>query len=184
MDNCVVIIDNSNVWIEGQKFSAKLKGQVKTNPADRDICDPSWRIDFGNLLKEVAEGKTIIKAILVGSRPPQNDSVWVAAKSHGFEVIVHDRSSAGKEKAVDTEIVAQGTEIVCTQSTPAILKLLSGDRDFIPLINIATKRNWETEMWAFTNAFTYGGQMAQSVTRIKPIDKIFNKVGHNEYQWP
>ncbi|MBW6475090.1 MAG: NYN domain-containing protein [Anaerolineaceae bacterium] len=174
MKKCLIIIDNSNVWIEGQKFSAKQKGQVKANPCDKDVCDPSWRIDFGNLLNEVAEGKTIIKAILVGSRPPQNDSVWDAARNNGFEVIVHDRDTFGKEKAVDTEIVAQGTEVICTQKEPAVLKLLSGDRDFIPLVNIATKRNWETEMWAFTNAFTYGGQMAQSVSRIKPLDHIFS----------
>ena len=64
------------------------------------------------------------------------------------------------------------------------MKLLSGDRDFIPLINIATKRNWETEMWSFTNAFTYAGQMAQTVTRIKPLDNILDRIGHNEYEWP
>lgn len=184
MESCVIIIDNSNVWIEGQKFSAKNKGLVKKEFDDKDICDPSWRIDFGNLLNEVSEGKRILEAILVGSRPPQSDSIWQAAKSHGFKVYVHDRNSAGKEKAVDTEIVAQGTEIICTQPAPAILKLLSGDRDFIPLINIASRRNWETEMWAFTNSFSYGGQMAQSVTRIKPLDNVFNKIGHNEFPWP
>lgn len=184
MENCVIIIDNSNVWIEGQKFSARLKGRVKTGPTEKDICDPSWRIDFGRLLMEVAEGKTIQNAILVGSRPPQNDSVWEAAKRSGFQVLVHDRNAAGKEKAVDTEIVAQGTEIVCTSGSPAILKLLSGDRDFIPLVKIATRWKWETEMWAFKNAFSYHGQMAQSVTRIKPLDSIFDKVGHHEFAWP
>lgn len=184
MDKCVIIIDNSNVWIEGQKFSAKKKGQVKHNSDDKDICDPSWRIDFGNLLKEVSEGLPIIKATLVGSIPPQSDTIWSAAKKQGFEVFVHDRNSAGKEKAVDTEIVAQGTEIICTQTQPAIFKLLSGDRDFIPLINIANKRGWETEMWAFSNSFTSGGQMAQSVTRIRPLDAIFDKIGHNEFDWP
>ena len=154
MDKCVIIIDNSNVWIEGQKFSAKRKGHTKSNIEDKDICDPSWRIDFGNLLSEISESKPIIKAVLVGSRPPQTDTIWEAAKQHGFEVYIHDRNSAGKEKAVDTEIVAQGTEIICMEKEPAIFKLLSGDRDFIPLINIANKRGWETEMWAFTNSFT------------------------------
>jgi len=184
MDRCVIVIDNSNVWIEGQKYSAKRKGYVKAANDERDICDPSWRIDFGNLLTEISEGNTIIKAILVGSRPPQSDSIWKAALSYGFDVFVHDRNSSGKEKAVDTEIVAQGTETICMETTPAILKLLSGDRDFIPLINIANRRGWETEMWAFTNSFTYGGQMAQSVTRTRPLDVVFDKIGHNEFQWP
>jgi uncharacterized LabA/DUF88 family protein len=168
MNKCVIVIDNSNVWIEGQKFSAGKKGVVKASAEEKDICDPSWRIDFGNLLHEVSEGKEIIKAILVGSRPPQSDTIWKAAENYGFDVFVHDRNSSGKEKAVDTEIVAQGTEVICTEQNPAIFKLLSGDRDFIPLINMANKRKWETEMWAFTNSFTSVGQMAQSVTRIIP----------------
>jgi uncharacterized LabA/DUF88 family protein len=62
--------------------------------------------------------------------------------------------------------------------------LLSGDRDFIPLINIANNRKWETEMWAFSNAFSEHGQMAQSVTRVKPLDGIFNKIGRFEFTWP
>lgn len=184
MNECVVIIDNSNIWIEGQKFSAKRKGQERLQSDDKDICDPSWRIDFGKLLAEVAEGNEIIKAILVGSRPPQHDSVWESARSFGFDVTVHDRNYQGKEKAVDTEIVAQGTELVCTHHQPAILKLLSGDRDFVPLINIASRRGWETEMWAFSNSFTYSGQMAQSVDRIKPLDQVFDKIGICTFQWP
>lgn len=184
MEKCIIVIDNSNVFIEGQKFSAKQKGIVKANPEDKDICDPSWRIDFGKLLAQVAEGKTVTHAILVGSRPPHNDFIWEAARRSGFVVTVHDRDFSGKEKAVDTELVAQATEIVCTSTEPAILKLLSGDRDFIPLINIASRRGWETEMWAFTNAFTSSGQMAQTVNKIKPLDAVFAEIGHNEFPWP
>ena len=165
MEECVIIVDNSNVWIEGKKFSAREKG-IKTGD------DPSWRIDFGKLLSTVAEKRMIRKAVLVGSRPPKEDYV-----------IVHDRNAVGKEKAVDTEIVARGTEIICTTS-PCVLKLLSGDRDFIPLIRIATNRGWETEMWAFTNAFKENGEMAQTVTRIKPLDHVFNEIGRYEFEWP
>ena len=93
---------------------------MKAKYEDKYICNPSWRIDFGNLLAEISEGKKIIKAILVGSRPPQNDIIWKAAEYSGFEAFVHDRNAAGKEKAVDTEIVAQGTEIIVMQPEPAI----------------------------------------------------------------
>ncbi|MDE5814928.1 MAG: NYN domain-containing protein [Alistipes sp.] len=176
MKECVIIVDNSNVWIEGKKYSARKKN-IKVGD------DPSWRIDFGKLLSTVANGQPIRNAILVGSRPPQNDSVWNAAKQNGFSVIVHDRNCVGKEKSVDTELVAQGTKIVCTSSA-GTLKLLSGDRDFIPLINIATELRWETEMWAFSNAFQQTGVMAQSVTRINSLDNVFSKIGHCEFKWP
>jgi uncharacterized LabA/DUF88 family protein len=184
MDKCIIIIDNSNIWIEGQKLSAYKKGQIKSSPSEKDICDPSWRYDFGKALTSISEGKQILKAILVGSRPPAHDSVWTSAKAHGFEVFVHDRNSAGKEKSVDTEIVAQGTEFICSQSEPAILKLVSGDRDFIPLIKVAERRGWETEMWAFTNAFSVKGEMAQTVARVKPLNTIFDEIGHCAFEWP
>ena len=182
--DCVILVDNSNVFIEGQKYSAKTKGMVRA-PADmHDPQDPSWRIDFGSLIRKVSEGIPILKAILVGSTPPQSDSIWQAARDGGFEVITHERSPSGKEKAVDTEIVAKGTEIICTTAEPAILKLLSGDRDFIPLIRIASGRAWETEMWAFSSAFSAYGEMAQSVTRIKPLDTVFSDIGGNAFVWP
>ena len=182
MNECIIIVDNSNVWIEGKKFSAKIKG-VKPLQNGKHIDDPSWRIDFGKLLTVVAGEQKIREAILVGSRPPLSDTIWKAAKEKGFKVIVHNRNSMGKEKAVDTEIVAQGTEIICT-SNAATLKLLSGDRDFIPFIHIATKRGWETEMWAFTNAFQGNGEMAQTVTHIQPLDNVFSEIGWNEFDWP
>lgn len=177
MEECVIIVDNSNIWIEGKKYSARQKG-IEIGD------DPSWRIDFGKLLTVVAEGQKINKAILVGSRPPVNDSLWNAMGKQGLQVIVHDRNSAGKEKAVDTELVAQGTEIICTTSQPCVLKLLSGDSDFMPLINMASKRDWETEMWAFSNAFNEYGEMAQSVGKCKPLDNVFDKIGRYEFEWP
>lgn len=174
MEECVIIVDNSNIWIEGMKYSANLKGLVSVD--GKEPCDFKWRIDFGNLLNKVAEGKTIRKAILVGSRPPKNDSLWNTAKRRGFEVIVHDRNSENKEKAVDTELVAQGVELICT-TEPAILKILSGDSDFLPLVKIADGRGWETEMWAFPSAYRLVGNMATSVDRIQPLDAIFNEIG-------
>jgi hypothetical protein len=115
-DKCVVLVDNSNIFIEGQKYSARLKG-IGVDPATgRQPGDPSWRINFAALLAELAGARKIHKALLVRSRPPQNDGVWEAAKHQGFEVVVHDRSADNREKAVDTELVAQGTEIICTTS--------------------------------------------------------------------
>jgi uncharacterized LabA/DUF88 family protein len=180
----VIVVDNSNIFIEGQKFSAKKKGIVKQNINDRDPQDPSWRIDFGSLLKAVAEGRTVHHAILVGSRPPQNDSVWAAAQNSGFQVTVHDRNSQNEEKAVDTELVAQGTEIICTTPGSMDLAILSGDRDFLPLVNVAHRRNWKVEMWAFKNAYRDNGQMAMTVDQIRPLDDVFIQIGVNAFEWP
>ena len=180
----MIVVDNSNIFIEGQKYSAGVKGIKKASPTDRDPCDPSWRLDFGGLLASLAEGRKIRAAILVGSRPPKNDSVWQAAQAQGFKVTVHDRGADNKEKAVDTELVAQGTEIICTEPKPMVLVIGSGDRDFIPLVKVAQRRGWEVEMKAFSTAYNPHGEMATSVDRIKSLDGEFAKIGRNEFDWP
>lgn len=181
---CVVLVDNSNIFIEGQKFSATQKGFDIDPTTGRKITDPSWRIDFAELLSALADGRTIHSAILVGSRPPQNDGVWEAAKSQGFEVIVHNRSADNKEKAVDTELVARGAEIIVSAPEPMDLIIVSGDRDFIPLVGVAHRRGWSVEMAAFTSAFSTTGEMATSVEKVIPLDPIFHQIGHNDFDWP
>ncbi|WP_058186188.1 NYN domain-containing protein [Terracidiphilus gabretensis] len=114
---CVVVVDNSNIFIEGLKYSAKSKGREGDQ-------DPSWRIDFGRLLKQLARDREIHAAILVGSTPPNSDTVWEEAKRNGFKVTVHERDAQNKEKAVDTELVAQGTRTIVKASQPMVLVLL------------------------------------------------------------
>ena len=183
MSQCLILVDNSNLFIEGQKLSARRKGVVKSHPEEKEPCDPSWRMNFGNLLLYLANGRKIIDAILVGSRPPRNDSVWEAAKKNGFQVIVFDRYGR-EEKVVDTEIVARGTEIICSIAEPMVLVIASGDRDFIPLVSVAHRRNWEVEMSAFSSAFTPYGDMATSVDRVRPLDSDYLRIGQCEFEWP
>jgi uncharacterized LabA/DUF88 family protein len=99
-------------------------------------------------------------------------------------VTVHNRGTDKKEKAVDTELVAQGTEIICAASKPMILVVASGDRDFIPLVNVAHRRGWEVEMKAFSSAYSPRGEMATSVDRIKAPGGEFDQIGRSEFEWP
>lgn len=181
---CVILVDNSNLFIEGQKCSAKRHNMFPTAPDYRQPQDPSWRLDFSKLLAYLADGRDIHKAFLVGSRPPPNDSVWTMAEQGGFEVRTHERDSRNKEKAVDTELVAQGTLAVATGPEDGVLVIASGDRDFLPLVNIAHDRGWKVEMVAFTSAFSATGEMATAVDRTRPLDGSLDLIGHNAFQWP
>ena len=150
-------------------------------PAPMEGMEPqdwSWRVDFGSLLSEVANGHKIIKALLVGSEPPTSDSVWNAAKHQGFEVKTYQRSITG-EKAVDTELVARGLEVIYeykyVHKRQGVLKLLSGDRDFIPLIKIAQDEGWQTELWGFGSSISY--DLAQMVDRVINLDHMFDRIG-------
>lgn len=184
LPKCVIVVDNSNIFIEGQKYSAVLKKVKPAAPGGKLPCDPSWRVDFLGLLNSLADGREIESAILVGSRPPANDRVWREAELRGFEVLVFDRDGSGKEKCVDTALVARGVEIICCASEPMALILASGDRDFIPLVQMAQKRSWTVEMAAFSSAFTGHGEMATTVDKVRPLDSMFAQIGHNAFEWP
>lgn len=105
-----VYVDNSNVWIEGRRGSAVAKGMAPSfqDAFDDKITDPSWSYDFGRLYELACpEGEQIGRSLLLGSRPPANDSLWDMARAASFEVEVYDRNVANREKQVDTGLVTR-----------------------------------------------------------------------------
>ena len=97
---------------------------------------------------------------------------------------MHERSSGNKEKAVDTELVVRGMEIIWSAPGAMGLIIVSGDRDFIPLVRAAHRRDWSVEMAAFASAFNAAGEMAASVEKVTPLDAIFARIGHRDFDWP
>ena len=68
-ENCYVFIDNSNLFIESQKFNAKrLKLYCET--------DMRCRLDFGKLVDALVGERNGKEAHLFGSEPPPNDHLW------------------------------------------------------------------------------------------------------------
>lgn len=141
----LVYVDNSNVWIEGMHIAAVRNGSATSvyYAAENKICDYSWTFDFGKLLKFTGGDKTNIKrAVLFGSKPPQNDSLWKAAELQGFEVITYERNLNNKEKKVDTDIVATVIEDsyeILNKSEDEII-IVAGDKDYVPAIEKLRKR--------------------------------------------
>ncbi len=134
-----VFVDNSNVWIEGKIASAVAKGWASNSSEahEKKIEDTAWRIDFGKLLNFVTNGNIseIKRAVLFGSKPPYNDSLWKAMSKAQFEVVSLDRNAAGKEKAIDTGIISQIDRAIYKQSTEGdIFVLVMGDKDFKPAL--------------------------------------------------
>jgi hypothetical protein len=39
-------------------------------------------------------------------------------------------------------------------------------------------------MAAFTSAFNAAGEMATSVEKVTPLDIIFGRIGHHDFDWP
>ena len=97
----LVYVDNSNLWIEGMHVSAVKKGMAPDvfTAQQTKTCDNSWSYDFGKMLYFAGgEKANIKKAMLFGSRPPKNDSLWDLAERNGFTVTVYDRNVQNKEK--------------------------------------------------------------------------------------
>jgi uncharacterized LabA/DUF88 family protein len=129
-------VDNSNVWIEGMRVAAVEHGlapDIWTAQQER-IWDATWRIDFGRL-HELAGGDAteIGRAVLYGSRPPSNDSLWEVAQRRGFEPVIYDRNASNKEKKIDTGIVTEIMSDSFERMRPGDqVTLVSGDSDYVP----------------------------------------------------
>lgn len=140
-------VDNSNVWIEGMHVAAVENGLALNiyDAQNQRITDKSWRLDFGKLFS-FAGGETsqVARAVLFGSRPPKNDSLWAAAESEGFEVIVEDRNLRNKEKKIDTGIATTIMADSYEKMNPANdeITLVAGDSDYVPVIEQTKQRGF------------------------------------------
>jgi uncharacterized LabA/DUF88 family protein len=138
-------VDNSNVWIEGMHVAAVAAGSAPDiwTAQTQNICDFGWKLDFGRLYA-FAGGDGAGRAVLFGSRPPANDSLWAVAKNRGFEVLVYDRNIRNKEKKVDTsiatEIMADSYERM-TAGTDEVT-LVAGDGDYVPTVDQVRARGF------------------------------------------
>lgn len=168
-----VYVDNSNVWIEGQRASAVAKGMARDleDAQARNIFDPAWRYDFGRLYDLACpQGVPVGRAILFGSRPPPNDSLWSRAESQGFQVEVFDRSPSG-EKEVDTGIVRVMLEdsfqhMNAEREDMAVL--LAGDRDYVQAVDSLSERGLGTRVVFWEHATAT--DLKQSAKQFVPLD--------------
>jgi uncharacterized LabA/DUF88 family protein len=134
-----IYVDNSNVFIEGQRVSAVKTGMALDiwDALHNRILDFNYRMSFGKLYAFVAgtDPQETARAMLFGSRPPVNDAIWEMAKRAGFEVVTHDRNAANKEKKIDTGIVAALTRDAYRNAKAGdVFTIVSGDSDYVPAV--------------------------------------------------
>lgn len=184
-DACVILVDNTNLFIGGQQLSARRKGVKRRRGRRDDPADPSWRLDFDSLLHCLAAGRPVEAAVMVGSAPPDVESAWEdAAAKAGFTVVVHETNARHEEKEVDTELVARGTELICAAELPMTLVLASGDRDYVPLVDVAHRNDWRVEVWAFRSSLSKHGELAQAVDAVRLLDDCLDEIGRCAFAWP
>lgn len=129
-------VDNSNVWIEGKHVAAVASGAAPDiRAAQEQRINGRYAFDFGKLYS-FAGGHTseVTRAVLYGSRPPKNDSLWGAAEASGFEVIVYNRNVVNREKKIDTKIATDITaDLYRLLEAGDEVTLVAGDSDYVPV---------------------------------------------------
>lgn len=176
-----IYIDDSNLWIQGQKASAqKHRYRVES--------DPTWRFDAGKLKSVLTQNCGLpadeeINAIvnLYGSTPPNVGSIWKAIKSCKVEVYTFERSSCtSREKEVDAEIIAASVSDAADlfyEAKSAIFIIVSGDKDLIRAVLRIANRGFQVHVWSWTNGMS--GAYTQPKGECRDLmDKGFIKVHH------
>ena len=144
-----VYVDNSNVWIEGMRVSAVVHGIAPDiySAMQNRILDQGWRIDIGRLL-EFAGGNNVGRAIIYGSRPPQNDSLWNRAEQVGFEVAVQDRTPMNRERGLDELIITDMIDDSHQRMNPDSdeITLVAGDGGYVPPVARLIQRGFKVDV--------------------------------------
>jgi uncharacterized LabA/DUF88 family protein len=147
-----IYVDNSNLFIEGKRVSAVVRGQASNivEAMSERILDLDYTLSFGRLHEFIAGAdKTEVgRAVLFGARPPPNDSIWAYAKKAGFELVLEDRNAANKEKKIDTGIVSAMCRDAYRKADPAAdtFVLVGGDGDFVPAVRQLVEDGYTVEV--------------------------------------
>ena len=166
-----VFVDNSNVWIEGKKVA----GRLQNPPVPSNY---RYRIDYGNLLGVVQDSRPLADVPkLYGSEPPPNDSVWRMIESKGFEVEVFRRNIFNKEKGVDMKMGIDIAELVLTSYSPGTVIIVAGDADFVPVVEMARRKQWRTEVWYWSAA---AKTLKNAADRFENLNTHLDTIGFKE----
>ncbi|KAF7546085.1 hypothetical protein G7Z17_g8668 [Cylindrodendrum hubeiense] len=189
IETCTFFVDDSNIWIEAQKFAASPNSRMpKLTDGDRD---PRFRINIGKLVDTLRKNRSQGPSFLYGSRPPPNDSVWNAFKGFKFQTKIYDRV-LGKEKQVDnsmaTDMSAEATELkiraeyeskTIQQKANTTFIVITGDRDMLPSVKKVLACDIKVELWAWNSGiskeyFKLGSQ--NKLLSVDFLDRIFDDI--------
>ncbi|AEO71854.1 uncharacterized protein THITE_2124712 [Thermothielavioides terrestris NRRL 8126] len=200
-ETCMIFIDDSNVWIEAQKFAASGNSHMpKLQDSDRD---PRLRIDIGKLVERLLRNRTQGPSFLYGSRPPPNDSVWKAFEKNKFETNIYDRSYGGKEKEVDNsmsvDIATKATELsmeaklLAKHGDPKATEkkdnttfvVITGDRDLMPAVERVLQDKIRVELWGWKSGISRAYldlAAANGLLSVHLLDSIFKDICFTAYR--
>ena len=178
----IVIVDNTNLYIEAKKVAAK-----KLRLESRFPEDPRYRVNYESLLaKIVGSEDTLAHCYVFGSSSAKGTGTNADFHSAietlpNVTVDVSVRSAwTGREKQVDHKISCLLTAIAALLPGRRVC-LISGDGDYASPVNTAMDMGVKMEVYAWSTC------MASSLKTLMPrlnayyLDEIWADVGFMEY---
>jgi uncharacterized LabA/DUF88 family protein len=177
-----VYVDNSNIWIEGQRIQAVRKGlapDIRTALSKKITA--AWTYDFGRLYDLLCPtGERVGRSILFGSKPPDNDSIWQRVRDADFQVRTFNRSTiTNKEKQVDVALSTTMLDDSYTYMKAAagdIAVLAAGDGDFIPTIRSLQSRGIRVRVVSWSHAVSH--ELRDTADEFRSLDAHFDYLTH------
>lgn len=177
-DGVGIFIDNSNMWIGG-KIAYALKYKMKSKDC------PQWRIKMGPLVQHLVRGRKILAdgGQLFGSTPPPSPQLWEQFRKF-IKVTTYPRNKfTNKEKAIDVDLGTSVVEFACDNPNATII-LVSGDLDFVSVLNKLKKRNHAIEVWGWRKSYATGITNFQyEKLSINYLDDIIDIIGFTQTEW-
>ena len=138
-----IYVDSSNLLVAAQHVELARSGYVDqpSTAALQKLRHPQLRLNFRNLADFLVGSDPAVlgRLFAVYSCDCGGDSIGAHFRRAGFDTIGLIRRN-GKEKAVDTHLILEATkDLVQAARTDvqAELTLVSGDADFLPLLELA-----------------------------------------------
>jgi hypothetical protein len=157
--------DHSNVYISAlDACDCDGKG---LDPGHRQDA----RIDFQHVYEFAAAGRTVERAVAVGSIPPGLSALWRKLKRAGVDIQLQERGAeSGKEQGVDEALQAHMLRSLVDREKPAVAVLLSGDGGYYDDVMRMLKKGWGVEILCF------GGSMSRKLRNLSKESR-----GHAKY---
>lgn len=176
-----VFVDDSNLWIEGQRVSAVKTGLARNmwEAQAKQTLDHSWRMDAWALREILVDWAKVPvpQAVLVGSETGRDLNWWNLAKRAGFRVEVVRRDPCRREKKVDVALASQVWSCVHQKMRPRLdgITLVTGDGDFVPLVQGVRKLGIQVKVafWSHANR-----ELKDAGDEFEDLDPYFSHVTH------
>lgn len=171
-------IDNSNLYIEGQRVSAVRKrlpgARTLSEAMDKRVIDHTAGIDYLKLYDFLVGSKEeTIVAKVFGSFGEKAGSMPQFIERAGFEVLTFDRSVWNrKEKRVDTAITFHITRDMYRLNPKEVeLLLVTGDSDQVPLVTELVKDGYMVTVAFWRHC---AGDLRRAATNFLDLDPFFS----------